>query len=230
MKISHNIKVCTLFMAALLIMVGCETKDILEFGNDGAFAGTLKDPDGQVVPGTSTSGNLMIRALGQGDQVTTDIRVLGDGSYQNTRLFPKPYKVWVEGPVTMVSDTLFVDFSKERQAIRDIVVRPFISIEKPEVVGSPTSSSIELNYSLAPNDGKTVSKSEVYCSTVPYPTASIGSGPYYNTVTVNLGTSTNGSVTVEGLEPQTKYFIRIGSQASGASGPNYSEQIVVTTP
>ncbi len=212
----------------IVAAAACESEDIVDFGFDGSLAGTLKDPEGNIVPGSITNANLIVRALGEGDQVTTDIRIKGDGTFQNTKLYPKSYKVWVAGPVSLVTDTTMIDFSKSRSVVQDIVVRPFISVSRP-VAANQTATSVDVNYELFPNDGKTVDKRELYCSTNPYPDTNTGSGPFYHTVKVTL-LSNEGTVNVTGLSSQTKYYIRVGAQATGAGGYNYSEQIVITTP
>lgn len=229
MKILEKIKVAAVCVVAMLWLAACENGDVVDFGFDGSFSGTLKDESGNVVAGNITSNSLVIRALGEGDQVSTDMRVNGDGTYQNTKLYPKPYKIWVAGPVTMATDTLFADFSKEKRVIEDLVVIPYLRISLPGVVGAPTESGVDISFDITGNDGNVTSKRELYCSTNPYPDASTGSGPFYNTIKVSLPAD-NGTVNVTGLAPKTKYFIRVGAQAVGASGFNYSEQIVITTP
>jgi hypothetical protein len=211
----------------ILLTANCE-KIITDYGNDRSISGILKDPSGIVVPGDITSTNLSVKALGEGDIVTTDMRVHGDGTYSHTKLYPKKYKIYVTGPITMVDDTLNVDFSIDKSVIKDIVVTPFLSLTKPAVVGSPTATTIDVSYAITASSGKTVSKRALYCSTVPYPNASTGSGPFYATKTVTLNTD-SGNASVTGLTSKTKYFIRIGAQATGATGFNYSDQIEITT-
>lgn len=214
--------------AMFLCIAGCEVGDITEFGFDGAISGTVKDQDGRIVSGSIISGNLAVQALGESDQVTTEMRVKGDGTYQNTKLYPKKYKIWITGPVILVTDTITIDFSKERTVVKDLVVIPFVTISLPMVIGSPGSSSVDIGYDMTGNDGMTLSKRELYCSTNPYPDASTGSGPFYETKTIAL-IADEGEAAVTGLVPKTKYYIRIGAQATGASGFNYSDQIIITT-
>src|SRR5690606_18038084 len=160
---------------------------------------------------------------------STDMRVDGDGTFGNTKLYPKKYKIWISGPVTMVTDTMLIDFAKDKIVMRDLVVVPFLNVEPPEVVGSPTSSSVEISYNIAGNEGNVSQKRELYISTNPYPDASTGSGPFFHSKVVGLSTDA-GTVSVEGLASKTKYFVRIGAQAAGATGTNYSEQIIINTP
>ena len=228
MKILEKNKVLICCLILVIGVTACD-ENIVDFGFDGAISGTVQDESGNIVPGNITSNTLIVRAIGEGDGVSTDMRVKGDGSFQHTKLYPKTYKVWIEGPVTLVTDTLMINFAQEKNVVKDLIVTPFISINEPAVVGSPASTSVDLSYSMAANGGKTVGKREVYVSTVPYPHASTGSGPFYDTKKVTLP-SNEGQVSVTGLTPQTKYFIRIGAEASGANGFNYSEQIVITTP
>jgi hypothetical protein len=228
MKLLRKIKVLIFLSLVFLWITSCERENIVDFGNGGAISGTVKDPDNNVVAGSITSATLVVRALGDGDQVTTDMRVNGDGTFQNTKLYPKEYKIWIAGPVSMTTDTLVIDFSKEKVVTKDLIVSPFITVSPPVVVGSPSATTVDISYDITGNDGKVVSKRELYCSTNPFPDANTGSGPFYHSKKVSLGTDT-GNIPVTGLTANTKYYIRIGAQATGASGFNYSEQIVITT-
>ena len=209
-------------------MIACD-KDVTDFGNDATFSGKVKDQAGNVVPSTTTSNTLMVQALGENDQITTDIRIKGDGSFQNTKLFPKKYKIWISGPARQKQDTLFIDFGSNKQVMQDIVVEPFIALKTPGVVGSPTTNSATISFDMAANAPSTVSKRELYCSTVTYPDGSTGSGPYYDTKKLTLATD-KGTISVTGLSPKTTYYVRIGAQANGAAGFNFSEQISFQTP
>ena len=228
MKILNRIIVFALPCIIILLMANCQ-KVVTDYGNNGAISGLLKDQAGNLVYGDITSTNLSVIALGDGDIVTTDMRVHGDGSYSHTKLFPKEYKIYVIGPVTMVDDTIVVDFSSTKSVVKDIVVTPFLSLAKPTVAGNLTATTVDISYAITANSGKTVSKRALYCSTVPYPNAATGSGPFYSSKTVNL-TLNSGTASVTGLTEKTKYFIRIGAQATGATGFNYSDQIEITTP
>lgn len=227
MKIAKSIKHLMLGLFILLLWTGCN-EDVTDFGFDGAISGVLKDAAGNIVAGDITSNTIVIKALTEGDIVTTDIRVNGDGTYQNTKLYPRPTKIWITGPVTMTGDTLRVDFSEDNIVEHDFVVTPFITV-KPPVSGASTANSITVNYEMIPNGGKTPNLRQVYCSTVPYPNSSTGSGPQYATVTVSV-TDNAGSTTISGLTSKTKYYVRVGARAAGSSVLNYSEQIEVTTP
>lgn len=209
------------------MITSCQ-KITTDFGNNCAISGSLKDQSGNVVAGDITSTNLSVKALGEGDIVTTDMSVSGDGTFQNTKLFGKKYRIWVTGPITMIDDTLDVDFSVNSVIVQDFTVKPFLTFNKPVIIGSPTATTVDVSYEIVENSGKVVSKREVYCSTVPFPNASTGSGPSYSTNKVTLVTN-SGNVSITGLLTNTKYYIRIGAQATGATGFNYSEQIEITT-
>lgn len=220
-----SIVFCWIF---LLSVSSCD-KVITDFGFDGAISGRIVDQAGNLVYGDITSTSLSVKALGDGDKVSIDMRVKGDGTYQNTKMFPKNHRIWVTGPVSMVNDTLRVDFAAENVVEYDFVVIPFITMETPALVGSPTATSANVSFAMTPNSGKTVSSRQLYCSTNPYPNASTGSGPFFHTVQVTLNAN-SGSVAVTGLTASTTYFLRIGAQATGASGRNFSDQITFTTP
>ena len=227
MKILYKITFWTFCCMLILLITNCE-QVITDYGNDCALSGFVKDQSGNIVPGDITSTNLSVKALGEGDVVTTDMRVKGDGFFQNTKLFPKKYRIWVTGPVTLVDDTLRVDFSVDKVLVRDFVVTPFLTLKKPTIVGSPAATTVDVSYEITANSGKTVSKRQLYCSTKQNPNASTGSGAFYSTKTVTL-TTNSGNASVTGLTSKTKYYIRIGAQATGATGFNYSEQIEITT-
>lgn len=227
MKIIRNIKHIVLGLSILFLWAGCN-EDVTDFGFDGAISGVVKDNAGNIVAGDITSNTIVVKALTEGDIITTDIRVSGDGTYENTKLYPKPTKIWITGPVTMTGDTLWVDFTENSMVERDFVVTPFITI-KPPVSGNVTANSITVNYEMIPNNGNVPNLREVYCSTNPYPNANTGSGPQYMTVKVSIPDN-SGSTTITGLTSKTKYFIRLGARTEGSSVLNYSEQIEVTTP
>jgi len=228
MKILGKIKVSCLYLCLLIWATGCQDEAIVDFGFDGAFSGTVVDQNNSIVAGNITNNNLVVRALGEGDQVSTDMRVDGDGTFGNSKLYPKKYKIWIAGPVKMVTDTLIIDFAKEKAVMQDLVVIPFLSLGQPEVVGNATASSVEISYSISGNEGSVPEKRELYISTNPYPDASTGSGPFFHSKVVALPTDA-GTVLVEGLAAKTKYFIRTGAQATGANGINFSEQTIITT-
>lgn len=227
MKISNIIKQVVLCLSLVIWLTSCN-KDITDFGFDGVLSGKLKDQAGNIVAGDITSNSLAIKVLGENDNVTIDLRVRGDGTYQNTKLFPKKSKVWVTGPIKMVGDTLRIDFSQNKIIQHDFIVIPFLTIKPPIVVGNPTSTSVTLSYEVIPNENKTPNLIEAYCSTNPYPNGSTGSGPSYHTLKVTMKANA-GSVTISGLTAKTKYYIRIGARANGTTALNYSEQITITT-
>ncbi len=221
--------VATLCGCLLLgMLTGCKTT-IAEFGFDGSVSGTLKDAGGQIVSGDVTSNSLIIRLLGENDLVTTDIRVNGDGTYRNTKLFPQKYKMWVVGPVSWTGDTVRVDFASEKTVVKDFQVTPFLRVAAPTVVGTPSASEVNVAYEITAADGQAVAIGELYCSTNPYPTTTTGSGPFFDTRKITL-TGNTGDITVTGLAAKTKYFIRVAAQASGTSMFNFSDQVVITTP
>jgi hypothetical protein len=228
MKVSNILKHIAFGLMLVFGISSCN-KDVTEFGFDGQISGSIKDQSGNIVAGDITSNTIVVKALAQGDIVTTDIRVKGDGTYQNTKLYPNPTKFWVTGPVTMLGDTLRVDLSNNNIVQHDFVVIPFLTVKPPVVVGSPTATSISVSYEIVPNDGNVPNLRQVYCSTVPYPNSSTGSGPQYVTKIVSVTTDT-GNADITGLTSKTKYYIRVGARATGSSVLNYSDQIEVTTP
>ena len=208
----------------LVLLTQCNKKD--DFSSySGAITGTIKDNNNIVLHGDLNSNNIIVRLLGEGDKSTTDIRVNGEGEYTNTRMFPKTYKAWLEGPI-VTSDTIVVDLSTGDQ-VKDFVTVPLIF---PKVINcTVVGTSVSVDYSLLENAGNVIDKKEVYCSTVPYPTASTGSRTnVYFTKIVSLPVSA-GSILIEALTPG-KYYIRIGAKAKSSVLLNYSNQFEVTIP
>ena len=228
MKILDKITSLIFCWIIFLLITSCQ-KMITDFGFDAAISGRVIDETVNIVAGDITSGILLVQAMGDGDNETIDMRVKGDGTYQNTKLFPKKYRIWITGLVTPVNDTLRVDFTTDKVIVNDFVVIPLITVNKPAVVGSPTATSVNVSYDMTANSGNVIKKCELYCSTVPYPNASTGSGPFYNTVNVTLSIG-SGTITVTGLTANTNYFLRIGAKSVGVPGMNYSEQITFKTP
>ena len=211
----------------LLWLAGCQ-REVTDFGFDGAISGIVKDQSGNPVSGDITSSTLVVNALGEGDASRIEMRVNGDGSFRNSKLFPKSYKIWVSGPVTMQDDTLRVDLSKERTFTKDLVVIPYLDLKKPTLVGAPTSSALTVSYDISGNQGKVPAVRELYVSTNPYATGSTGSGPTYTTQKITLPAN-KGEVMVSGLKSKTKYYVRLGALATGIKTYNLSDQIMVET-
>lgn len=213
----------SVFLFAAIVFVACEFEET-EFGFDGSIKGMVTDNSGTPVYADINSNTLVVKLLGEGDEQAIEIRVAGDGSYQNTKMFPKKHEVWLEGPV-VESTPVTVDFGIQAEQVLDFSVTPLVS---PVISnGSGNGTSITVNYSISLNSGNTVSKMEVYASTVKYPTKAIGSrDKVYSTKTVTLS-ELSGTAVIEGLESGVHYYVRIGAQADGAATMNYSNQLEV---
>jgi hypothetical protein len=234
MKITLKVIKIMFGLSLFMLLTSCN-EDVTEFGFDGAISGMIKDQNGNFVAGDITSTNLRVMARGEGDNATIDMRVKGDGTYGNTKLYPKKFEITVSGPVTLVGNPLQVDFSKNKNVTHDFVVIPFVTAKPPVVVGSPTSNGITISYETMANEGRKIDRVRAFCSTNPYPNGSTGDGPYFHTKTQSrtlnptVDTAT-GNFTFTGLTPGTKYHIRLEARAGGQTLLNFSDQIIVTTP
>lgn len=218
-----NIKLALLLITSLL-MIKCEFSET-DFGHDSALKGTVKDKSGTPLYADINSNTLVVKLLGENDKQAIDIRVNGDGSYQNTKIYPKKHEVWLEGPIVS-SEKVVVDFAANPDQVLDFSVTPHISAKLNTATGSGTS--ITIDYLLTANEGNTIKKKEVYCSTVKYPTAATGSRTnVYFTKTVAL-TTNSGTFKIDGLTAGVKYYIRIGAQSGVSAVFNYSNQIEVS--
>jgi len=231
MKKINVIIYTAIILAIVSIAVSGCNDPITDFGFDGSFSGEILDQtSGNNIPGDITSGSFVVNALGEHDQVSMVMRVKGDGTFANSKLYPQSYQVWVEGPfIESPTERVNIDLTGGKEVIHNFEVTPFMNISPPALNGTPTSSEITVNYSVSGNSGHVAELRELYCSTVSYPTGSTGSGPGWHTITVTLPAD-QGLETISSLEPGTRYFIRVGAKASGENEFNYSEQIVVTTP
>lgn len=211
-----------------MMMVTACNEPITEFGFDGSLSGKIVDQSGNIVAGDITSGGFVVEALGEFDQVAMVLRVKGDGTFANNKLYPQKYTVTVKGPVITIP-SVSIDLTGNKTVVQDFVLTPFLTISAPTLNGSTTSTEIKVNYNIVENDSYIASTRQLYCSVIPYPNASTGSGVGYVTKTVTLSAK-QGIATVTGLTAGTKYFIRVGAKATGATAFNYSDQLIVTTP
>lgn len=212
----------SIFISSLFVLSGCKFSDVEEF--NGTITGVISDANEKIVPADIMSNTLVVKVLGEGDITPITIRVKGDGRYQNTNLFPKKYSVWLEGAIVPIT-AFDVDLTKG-YIEKNITVTPYLSISN-EIIGTPLASSVKVKYKITTNTTSVPAKREIYCSTLTYPTANSGSGPYYSSQKVVI-TNDEGEATITGLTTNTKYYIRTGANVSG-KGMNYSPQLEITT-
>lgn len=226
MKLINIFKYLSFSILLLFMATGCD-KAITEFGFDGTINGTIKDASGNIVGGDITSSSFIVRVKAESDISTIDLRVNGDGTFGNSKLYPAKSKVWISGPVVAASsDTVELDLSGG-PVTHNFVVTPVFSVATPTIVGIPTTTTVNISYSMLANSSKTASKRELYCSTIPYANTSTGSGAFYSTIKLTLSNN-SGTANVTGLAANTKYYVRIGVQSSSTT-MNYSDQITFTT-
>jgi hypothetical protein len=222
------IKYAIILSVISMVMISCDDS-ITDFGYTGSITGMILDQNNNIVSGDNSNLNLVVYVLGEGEDVPLEIRVNGDGSYTNTHLFPQVYSIWLEGPiVSSPTDQQSVDLTGGT-ITHDFNVTPLISISTPELVGSPGSNSISINYSLEANSGSEIAERVIYTSTVSYPSQSVGSGAYWETLTTSLPDD-SGNVEITDLSSDTRYYIRIAARAEGTNRWNHSDQIEITTP
>lgn len=215
------------FILIFGLLAGCD-KNITDFGFDASISGNVFDDDGNLVSGDVNSNVFVVNILGESETVSKQIKVDAKGFYKNTKLFPQPSKVWLEGAVASTVDTLYIDFSTDKIQNIDFTVTPNLTLETP-VLEDVTSKSITVSYNMIENGGNTFKKGYVIFSTVPYPTKAIGSGPSYSSANWRVY-STSGTLTLDELESGVTYYIRSMAYTNGANAYNFSHQLIVTTP
>lgn len=218
-----------LLVFATVMFTSCEISP--DPGFDGAFSGVVMDTLNNPVYSDVTSNVLLINALGENDKTESAIRVKGDGTFANLKLYPKRYKIWVKGPVFIKdpADTISVDFTGGKSMVQNFTVVPFITTNIT-LMEQPIDSLVKISYEIKGNRGKVPNTRELYCSTAPFPTKNTGTAMTYKTVTVKISNNI-GQATITGLSWGTKYFVRIGANTgtSNSDPMNYSNQIIVTT-
>lgn len=219
-------KFLAIFLVFGILLSNCE-EEITDFGYDGHISGKVEDQSGNLVSGDVTSENLTVYVLAEDEREPIRIRVKGDGSYENTSLYPQKYTIWIDNGI-VPSDELTVDLT-DGPVSHDFTVTPFLTISNPSVDGSPSSNEVTVSYNISENEGYEVEERVVYVSTVSYPSHTTGSGPYWETISQELPDN-QGSITVEGLSSNTDYFIRVAARAKGSSHWNLSGQVEITTP
>jgi hypothetical protein len=203
---------------------------ITDFGFDGKITGIVTDNNGNPVSGDRKLATYSVHALGEFDKVPMVMRILGEGDYANTMLYPQSYKVTLRGPfIGSPTDTIVVDLTGGNIVAHNFTVTPLLTIPPPSISGNPTANEVNISYSITGNSGNIPNLREVYVSTVSWPTRTTGSGMGYQSVNLAV-TADTGTATITGLQPDTRYFVRVGARAAGQSLFNHSEQIVFTTP
>lgn len=230
MKRINFIRYFSIIIIAMLISFTSCNEPIYDFGFDGQLTGVVRDGNGNPVSGDVKLATFSVQALGELDMVPMVLRIKGDGSYANTKLYPQSYEVSLVGPfIESPTSPVTVDLTGGRAVSHDFQVTPLLAITTPSLAGNPTSTSVSVNYSITPNGDNTPNLREVYVSTVSWPTRTTGNGAGYRTVNVAV-TDNQGVAEVTGLEPGRTYFVRVGARAAGQNLFNHSEQISFTTP
>ena len=211
------------------LITGCNDP-VTDFGYNGSISGKVSDASGNLISGDPNVAGIEVKALGEQDNIPMIMRVKGEGTYANIKLYPQSYKVWITGPVFSPDpDTIVLNLKEQRKQTQDFVVTPFLTIPSPTLEGSASATEITINYSITGNNGMVPNLREIICSTTAYPNSTTGNGTYWSTKKVTV-TDDQGTATISGLTSGTKYFVRVGARAGGQSLFNYSDQIVVTTP
>jgi hypothetical protein len=228
MEKAYLIKYFTAFLVAGLISLNGCTDPIWDFGYDGQLSGTILDNSGNIVSGRHHQ-EFMVTVLNENEITPLQLRIKSDGTYANSKLFPQSYDVILQGPfIGTPLDPVLIDLTGGKSVVKDFVVTPWITVNPPTISGSPTSTTVQVNYSVTGNGGKTPNLIEIYCSTVSWPSRVTGSGRFFHTRLVAV-TGNQGTATIDGLQPGTDYFLRVGARAAGETIFNHGEQISFTT-
>lgn len=227
---NRNVRIIgILLFSGIMYFAGCN-KPVEDFGFDGQLQGKIVDNEGNLVSGNTRVATFEVHALGEFDVTDMAMRIKADGTYANTKLYPQSYKVWLQGPfIGGKTDTIVIDLTGGKSITHDFTVTPLLTIHTPVLNGSPSSTSISVNYNMVGNGGNIPNLREIYCSTVSWPTRDTGAGGTTYTTQTATVTDDQGTVTFNELKPGTRYFIRVGARATGQSQFNHSDQIVITT-
>jgi hypothetical protein len=223
------VKKLTYLLVGMVWLASCNDP-VTEFGFDGQLVGKVVDGNGNIVSGDIKSATYAVQAKGDNDLVSMVMRVKGDGTYANLKLYPQLYDVTLVGPfIESPLNVGTVDLTGGKSVEKDFQVTPLLTIPAPVVNGNPSATEIKIDFNIAGNGGNTPNLREIIVSTVAWPTRTTGTGSGYFTKMTTVSEN-QGTATVTGLQPNTKYYVRIGARAAGQSLFNLSEQISVTTP
>ena len=218
MNIKKALMPIAILLCLIILVAGC-TDEVTDFGFNGAVTGRILDQNGNIVAGDVTANNLLVYLLGEQDTEPLTVRVLGDGTYTNTHLYPQKYTLSVRGAVMPVEDAT-VDLTGD-MVVKDFTVIPLLTLAAPNINAS--GGAVTVGYNIAENAGNVAETRVVYVSTVPYPGPSTGSGAYWTTLNESVDQN-QGDVTITGLESGKKYHVRIAARAEGSTYWNFSEQ------
>ena len=224
-KFKYKIIYLSVLLAAIFLLSNCDRTVEVTF--KGELRGKVVDQNGNIVSGDVTTDDILVLALGEKDTEAMRIRVLGDGTYTNTHLYEQSYVVNVIGAV--ISSEEFTADLNQGPVERNITVTPFLTIPPPELVGIPSANEVTVSYNITGNEGYEPEERIIYVSTVMYPSQSTGSGANWHTRRKTVEQD-QGTVTIDGLESGTRYFVRVTARAEAITRWNLSDQIEFTTP
>lgn len=232
---NKNIKysIIILFVTFMISVYGCEER-ITDYGFDGQISGQILDQNGNPVSGDITTASFTVFALGEEEREPIQMRVQGDGTYANLHMYPQSYTVWVEGPIDAPGEQI-VDLSGNAVE-HNITVTPYLTIPEPSNANI-SADELTVSYEITENASYEAEARIIFVSTVSYPNANTGNGPYWKTRQQILDDN-SGSVTVtldsdlieDARNASDALFIRVAARAEGTNEWNYSEQISIDAP
>ncbi len=234
---ARTLKPIPMLVLAVTCMVafsGC-SEQVTDFGFDGQLRGMVVDQNGNPVSGDIANTALTVFALGDGEQLPTEIRVQADGSYANLHLYPQAYTVWIEGPVVAPGEQR-LDLTGDLVE-HNITVTPFLTISQP---GNATISGDQLSvgYEITESAGHVAEERVVLVSTVAKVGVNTGNGPRWQTRELTLD-SNSGTATVT-LDSDLldmaqergggNLHIRVAARSDKASAWNLSIPVTISAP
>lgn len=215
-----------LLMAVYICFLSSCTEEVKDFGFDGSISGMILDQSGNPVSGDASNSAMTVFLLGEEDRVPLEVRVIGDGSYTNTHLYPQSYSVWIEGPVDAPGQQT-VDLTGSAVQ-HNITVTPFMAINEPSA--SISGGQVTVNYQITPGTGHAAADRVALVSTVAKVGVNTGNGPRWQTRTVSLD-SNSGTASIaldtDLLDMSAergggKLHVRIAAKSDQSSNWNYS--------
>jgi hypothetical protein len=190
----------------------------------------LDSQTNELVESGGVNAGTVVRLYEEGSTQPLNFNTLPDGTFTNSKVFGGNYSYIAEGPFKMAVEgpqSLVMDKSKDIEI--KVIPNVRVNVDLVELNGS--TATVNLNYEKVATDQDLVHLAIIW-SEFRNPnnfTFAEGGINLENVESLDL-TSGQRSFTIEGLEPNTKYYIR-GSARTANPGNyyNYSTQIELVT-
>lgn len=216
-------------LTILLSIAGC-TIDNYDLPGLTLSGKIIDSQTNQLVESGGTNAGTIVR-LYEGSSIQPIIcNTLPDGSFVNSRVFAGNYSYDTEGPFTP-TDTAHQSLSMKNNTAIEIKVVPHVRLKAALLELTGTTARVKVTYEKV-NTQQKLAHLAVVWSTYPNPNTLTFAGGDIQLDDVESQDLTSGETiyTLEGLKPQTKYYIRAAARTINPGNYyNYSTQFQIET-